>query len=353
MIVPTLVSICHDKIIKILEKTNFYGRHVNDLCKYVPTHLLEPIFTILIEKGIITDTSLLAYLIPNRTTLKLHKLKHIRNSIFKQIGFNCPYLLCLDLSDCLQVSNSVIRIILQNCHILSELYLNRCHRITDQAFDFHESPFYHLLGCLSLELISLQGCPQITGDIIKTFNKYCRKLKYLNLSQCKNVISSHIQHIFEHNQLQILNLAYIDDISDEAFILLPSCYNNNNNNNNKLNSHSYMNHTSLPSWSSSQSSLSPTSKSKKLWRSLITTTTSSTSSLLKLNLCRSKITDISIYHMIHLNELIEIRLQYCYGITDVGILALTKNCPKLKLIDLTSCAITDQSLLSIGKYLYI
>jgi hypothetical protein len=322
MIVPTLVSICHDKIIKILEQTKFYGKHVNDLCKYVPTHLLEPIFTILIEKGIITDTSLLAYLIPNRTTLKLHKLKHIRNSIFKQIGFNCPYLLLLDLSDCLQVSNSVIRIILQNCHILSELYLNRCHRITDQAFDFLESPFYHLLGCLSLELISLQGCPQITGDIIKTLNKYCRKLKYLNLSQCKNVISSHIQHIFEHNQLQILNLAYIDDISDEAFILLPSLL--------------------------SQSSLSPTSKSTKSWQSLITTTTSS-SSLLKLNLCRSKITDISIYHMIHLNELIEIRLQYCYGITDVGILALTKNCPKLKLIDLTSCAITDQSLLSIGK----
>jgi len=322
MIVPTLVSICHDKIIKILEQTKFYGKHVNDLCKYVPTHLLEPIFTILIEKGIITDTSLLAYLIPNRTTLKLHKLKHIRNSIFKQIGFNCPYLSLLDLSDCLQVSNSVIRIILQNCHILSELYLNRCHRITDQAFDFLESPFYHLLGCLSLELISLQGCPQITGDIIKTLNKYCRKLKYLNLSQCKNVISSHIQHIFEHNQLQILNLAYIDDISDEAFILLPSLL--------------------------SQSSLSPTSKSTKSWQSLITTTTSS-SSLLKLNLCRSKITDISIYHMIHLNELIEIRLQYCYGITDVGILALTKNCPKLKLIDLTSCAITDQSLLSIGK----
>ena len=322
MIVPTLVSICHDKIIKILEQTKFYGKHVNDLCKYVPTHLLEPIFTILIEKGIITDTSLLAYLIPNRTTLKLHKLKHIRNSIFKQIGFNCPYLSLLDLSDCLQVSNSVIRIILQNCHILSELYLNRCHRITDQAFDFLESPFYHLLGCLSLELISLQGCPQITGDIIKTLNKYCRKLKYLNLSQCKNVISSHIQHIFEHNQLQILNLAYIDDISDEAFLLLPSLL--------------------------SQSSLSPASKSTKSWQSLITTTTSS-SSLLKLNLCRSKITDISIYHMIHLNELIEIRLQYCYGITDVGILALTKNCPKLKLIDLTSCAITDQSLLSIGK----
>jgi hypothetical protein len=345
MVVPTLVSICHDKIIKILEQTKFYGKHVNDLCKYVPTHLLEPIFTILIEKGIITDTSLLAYLIPNRTTLKLHKLKHIRNSIFKQIGFNCPYLLLLDLSDCLQVSNSVIRIILQNCHILSELYLNRCHRITDQAFDFLESPFYHLLGCLSLELISLQGCPQITGDIIKTLNKYCRKLKYLNLSQCKNVVSSHIQHIFEHNQLQILNLAYIDDISDEAFILLPSCYNNNNNskNNNILNSISYMNHTL-----SSQSSLSPTSKSIKSWQSLITSSSSS-SSLLKLNLCRSKITDISIYHMIHLNELIEIRLQYCYGITDVGIIALTKNCPKLKLIDLTSCAITDQSLLSIGK----
>jgi len=346
MVVPTLVSICHDKIIKLLEQSKFYGKHVNDLCKYVPTHLLEPIFVILIEKGIITDTSLLAYLVPNRTTLKINKAIQIRNSIFKQIGFNCPYLLLLDLSDCVQVSNSVIRIILQNCHILSELYLNRCHRITDKAFNFIESPFLNLLGCLSLELISLQGCPQITGDIIKTLNKHCRKLKYLNLSQCKNITSFHIQHIFEHNQLQILNLAYIDDISDEAFLLLPSCYNNNNNNinnNNICNSQQLMlTHTT--------SSLSPTSKSSKSWRS---SSMSSSSSLLKLNLCRSKITDISIYHMIHLNELIEIRLQYCYGITDDGITALTKNCPKLKLIDLTSCAISDQALASIGKNIFI
>lgn len=89
----------------------------------------------------------------------------------------------LDLSNCSQVGNTVVRAILQGCPVLEDIRLDRCHRITDSAFDFSESPFELLLGCLSLEAISLQGCPQITGEIITTLNKNCRRLNYLNLSQ--------------------------------------------------------------------------------------------------------------------------------------------------------------------------
>lgn len=89
----------------------------------------------------------------------------------------------LDLSNCFQVGNSVVRAILQGCPVLENIRLDRCHRVTDSAFDFSESPFEFLRGCLSLEAISLQGCPQITGEIITTLNKNCRRLNYLNLSQ--------------------------------------------------------------------------------------------------------------------------------------------------------------------------
>lgn len=62
----------------------------------------------------------------------------------------------LDLSNCSQVGNTVVRAILQGCPVLEDIRLDRCHRITDSAFDFSESPFERLLGCLSLEAISLQ-----------------------------------------------------------------------------------------------------------------------------------------------------------------------------------------------------
>lgn len=217
------------------------------------------------------------------------------------------------------MSNSVVRSILSGCHQLEDIRLNRCHRITDSAFDFTESPFQFLFGCLSLEAISLQGCPQVTGDIIHTLTKHCRHLNYLNLSQCKNVKSPKIQEIFQHNQLKSLNLAFIDDISDEAFLLLPSnisIYNNNNNNENN--------------------------------NQVVLNNNNSYSPLLKLNLCKSKITDMSIFRMAHLVSLLEIRLQFCTGITDTGILALVRNCPKLTLIDLKSCTVTDESIICIA-----
>lgn len=53
--------------------------------------------------------------------------------------------------------------------------------------------------------------------------------------------------------------------------------------------------------------------------------------------------------MAYLSKLIEIRLQWCHGITDIGIQALTSNCPRLRLIDLKSCLITDESVNSIAR----
>lgn len=142
------------------------------------------------------------------------------------------------MSNCAQIRNSVVRVILQGCPVLEDIRLDRCHRITDSAFDFSESPFQFLLGCLSLEAISLQvllqsqlcvmcgcemdnfddtlngniiqlllldqivslfsrsmlfvmcdsqGCPQITGEIISTLNKHCRRLTHLNLSQVRTL----------------------------------------------------------------------------------------------------------------------------------------------------------------------
>lgn len=116
---------------------------------------------------------------------------------------------------------------------------------------------------------------------------------------------SDIKHVFEHHALVTLNLAFVDCISDEAFLSLPVV--------------------------TSGSSL-------RFW-----------SPLKILNLGKSSITDLSISKMAFLSQLTEIRLQWCCGITDAGIRILIAHCPRLRVIDLKSCLITDEAVMSIAR----
>lgn len=305
----SLKRICQDKIFCILRENGFSDRLIKQLSKLCPNHLMEPIFEMMLEQNLkISDAVLVSYFTPHRTVIKINHAGHIRNSLFKLIGMNCPQLFKVDLSDCVQVSNSVIRTILCGCPLLESVVLDRCHKITDAAFDFTACPFDAFVGCLQLESISLQGCPQITGEIVYTLNKNFRRLIHLNLQQCKNVRLPCLQQVFSHNTLRTLNLAFIDDVSDELFSVLPPT-------------------VSLSSVGSTLTVSPP---------------------LRALNLCRSKITDSSIFKIVCMVDLEEIHLPWCTGITDAGIVALVINCTKLKVIDLKSCPITDVALSAIG-----
>lgn len=139
--------------------------------------------------------------------------------------------------------------------------------------------------------------------------------------------SPKIQHIFEHNQLLSLNLSFIEDISDEAFILMPLMAGGGP--------------AALANSVALTLASSPTSPPKPY-------TGKRACPLQKLNLCKSKITDSSIFRMACLVALLEIRLQWCSGITDAGITSLVRNCPKLRLLDLKSCPVTDGGIASIA-----
>lgn len=309
--IPDLKTLCQLKIIKIIEKNNFHPRLINDFLKAIPDHsLVEPVLERLIEKKCVTDSALIAFLVPSRTQLIMTGVTGIRNSILRQIGYNCPNLIILNLSDCVSVSNSVVRTILQGCGKLQQLFLDRCTRISDAAFDIHQSPFHTLVGCLSLEAISLRGCSQVTGSLVTTLNNFCNNLKYLNLSQCKSTQSCMLKYIFEHGKLRSLNLSYID-LNNDTFSLLGAIPNE------LLPSAQYISY----------------------------------SKLLKLDLSKSKLTDDSLRNIAHkLKELEEIRLQWCTNITDQGIIALVEACTFLKFIDLKSCLIGDAGMIAIAKH---
>lgn len=176
----------------------------------------------------------------------------------------------------------------------------------------------------------------MTGQVVSTLNKICHNLTHLNLSQCKQVQSPAIQTIFDHCRLKTLNLGFIDAVDDEVFLLLPCTTNRSAYYTPSvfhcLTTMDAASNSLSTALASHQSAFQPTHPVNGL------------SPLESLNLCKSKVTDKSMFRTSALRSLKEISLQWCVGISDQGIDALTTNCPSLTSMDLRSCQITDESI---------
>ena len=300
----SLQHLCLDSLLCSLDLRCFTARYLHELCRHLPPHICDPILEKLHAQGLVTDGILMEFLNPSRTALSLPGATQIRNALLRQVGFHCPHLMYLDLSGCSQVGNSVIRGILQTCLRLTRLRLDGCHRISDAAFDMYQSPFQALEGCQSLELISLQGCNQITGKLAEILNKNCRSLTCLNLSQCKKVQSFAVTELFYHGCMQSLDLSFIDAVCDDAFFRIP----------------------------------------------LASDIGADPSPLEQLSMRRAMITDATLRRMSFFKVLKEIHLEWCAWISDDGVGEMARDCPLLHFIDLKSCPITDLALGRIAEH---
>ncbi|CAM9752091.1 unnamed protein product, partial [Hapterophycus canaliculatus] len=127
---------------------------------HMPHELCARLLRLLVSSKKLTAFTLSGFLSPAALEVDLSGCSYVPKSVFKQIGFTCPRIVHLDLSMCSQVNNAIVRSVLQGCSALRQLYLNECRHVTDAGFHLQQSPFYVLLGAVSLETISLQGCPQ-------------------------------------------------------------------------------------------------------------------------------------------------------------------------------------------------
>ena len=163
---------------------------------------------------------------------------------------------------------------------------------------------------MSLKSISLQGCPQVTGQVVKTINSICGSLRYLNLSQCRHAQAAYLKEIFVHQRLCALNLSYIEGLGDEVFDF------------------------NMGGFAESSSNISTYSHQ-----------------LQKIHLGKSSISDLSLIRMsTRFRDLVEVRFQWCSGVSDGGVVPLVQACPRLCVVDLKSSAITDVSLHAIASY---
>ena len=88
--IPSLEALCQEVLAD--EAAKYGSKKINELCKRVPSHLLEPILQSLLGRNQVTDVALSMFLVPSRTKLVMNGFVKIKNSTFKQIGYSCPNL---------------------------------------------------------------------------------------------------------------------------------------------------------------------------------------------------------------------------------------------------------------------
>jgi len=321
----SLQVICLEKLSAL-----WYNVHDANVIKRLPQSLRNEALHKLIKDKKLTDETVSYFFCVMTTHLPLRGLNTLRNSALKQIGYLCPHLVWLDLSQCRQVTNSVVQSALRGCENLRGLWLDHCPRVTDSAFQMHDSPFAILFGALSLEIISLQGCPQVTGELVFYLRKICRKLRVLNLSQCKHILKQNIQEIFlACYRLETLNLAFLEHLNDDAF-------------------------ESLAQGSEAEVVSVPDAFHPCTDRPLYfhqQNAQGGMESLRTLNLGRCSITDATLVRVAGLRELLKLQLPCCLAITDYGVKLLVKGCPHLQQLDLQNCGLlTDATAESVASF---
>ena len=109
--------------------------------------------------------------------------------------------------------------------ILTYVYCTHTHILVLTLYTTTTIHIYIYLYLLYILLLSTaQGCPQITGEIITTLNKNCRRLNYLNLSQ----VSLYSLYCYHHSHTTVSFVLYFTvysfffNIYSFFFVVIPS-----------------------------------------------------------------------------------------------------------------------------------
>lgn len=216
----------------------------------------------------------------------------------------------MDLTNCSQVTNGVVRAVLRGCSRLQTLRLDGCRHITDAAFQPELSPL--LRASASLQVVSFARCSQLTDELIPFLVHTYRSLTDINFSKCKKIQSGAIRLLLRSaTSLQRLNLSFMD-LTDAAFLAEPQ---------------------------------SEQSASGGVFCAV-------GRSLRSIDLTHCKITDATLFALAkHCRQLEEVKLSSCSEITDAGVEMLLRSCARLRELDLNNCPLVmDRGVSAVGVH---
>ncbi|KAK6589556.1 LRR protein [Cryptosporidium xiaoi] len=258
---------------------------------------------------------------PYRKQLIIPYCNGIKASSLNYLFFNSPNLEVVDLSNCYQVNNRVVRCIISNCNKLKELNISGCKLVTDSAFKTELfSPVKSSL--CNLKSLIIENCCQIID--LHNVIKHSVGLEVLNISSCRNITLGTLEDIVQCCvNLKELDISSCDGINDG------SCEFNCSINN------------SIEKITISRSKLS-----SKILEKIVSSFTKLKFLDLKFNINMND----EVFKRITLNlkDLETLKLKNCANISDKSFYYLDKNLKKLQHLDISWCPLLTSTTI---KYL--
>lgn len=247
----------------------------------------------------ITESFLYGISGPKRKVLKIPFCNGVKASSLNYFFFNSPNLEIVDLSNCYQVNNRVIKCIISNCKKLRELNICGCKLVTDSAF--YTELFSPVESCMTnLRMLNIEGCSQIVD--LQSIIKHTRDLEVLNISYCRNITISTLEDIIQScTNLKELDISSCDGINDNKYEF--NCYTSTN--------------------------------------------------IEKMSISRSKLSGPTLEMIIFSMENLKyLNLNYCVNVDDQVFGKISSKLTRLNTLSLRSCAkISDSSFCNLGEHL--
>ncbi|POM83458.1 hypothetical protein CmeUKMEL1_07495 [Cryptosporidium meleagridis] len=212
-------GVISDNILPVIDIQNLplkKGKLVTSDIRECSDDYICKLYLLLKNVGIrITESFLYGISGPNRKKIQVPFCNGVKASSFNYFFFNSPNLEIVDLSNCYQVNNRVIKCIISNCKKLRELNICGCRLVTDSAFN---TEFFSPTGsCMTnLKTLNIQGCSQIID--LQSIIKRTRDLESLNISFCRNITISTFEDVIQCCiNLKELDISSCDGINDNNY----------------------------------------------------------------------------------------------------------------------------------------
>lgn len=120
----------------------------------------------------------------NLETLIIGGCRGVSNESIKLLASACKINLTnLRMDWCMNISDSSVSCLLNDCRNLEALDIGCCEEVTDAAFNDLENEGDHL----SLKVLKINSCPRITLTSIRILVDKCNLLEYLDVRSCPHI----------------------------------------------------------------------------------------------------------------------------------------------------------------------
>nr|XP_055049052.1 dynein regulatory complex subunit 6 [Misgurnus anguillicaudatus] len=258
----------------------------------------------------------------NLQDLNLSECPNVNDEIMKKILEGCPSLLHVNLA-CTSITNATMKVLSRCCLTLRSLNLSYCTNFSDEGLQY----LITAKGCHRLTQLDLSGCSQITVDGFRHVADACGSLQQIGLNDLPNLTDVCVQALVSKchmlTVISVLDSPYLSDVAFKAIAEVISLTKFHIEGNNRI---------ADSSW-------------KALCRS------SPKLSEVHVSDC-PRVSDVSLKYLGSLTKLRILNISGCIKVTDAGIRYITDGPCAIELqeLDLSNCPkVTDLSLRRISQ----